>query len=649
MRNKVVDKDNYIRAVVTDTLPFDTPMIFSNDGYYLNLIETKSEIFKKIVKNLITNNTDSTKPFQYTIRKDADSTRKLSLIHPSSQYRMAKFYHEYAELICYYTNKSNFSLRYPKKISSTFFNNGVSQDANKLKSDNVEAVVNDLKNKHSISFFAYGGYSRIYKFLSSNEFIRLERKYDKLDILDVSKCFENIYSHSLPWATKNKEHVKENVKNKATFGQSFDKLMQESNYNETNGIVVGPEISRIFAEIIFQKIDLQCKKNLSEINNIIYGVDYEIKRYIDDTFIFSKNKEIARIVFNRYTDELSKYNLHLNNKKTVSYCRPFLTKQSKVVIKMNDEINELREILYSKNEEKGIEFNRVFNYIKLSNKFISKMKLICIDNDCGYDDVTSYLISALENISTNVITLAKNKHLNEIDSSSLKNIFRTIINISFHFYSISPSVSSSYVLSRMCLTIARFFEKYNRDYEDTIKQYIFDNTISFFETSGEYNNVDRDGLLPLEVINLILFTSELGCEYKLSEDKVINLFAMEGKFETYFQLVSSLYYMKGYHTYNKARKNTIKAIDNVIMNCNEFTKSSGPTHIILDSLSCPYIDEKSKTKWIKHLLKQLSIKDVASNEITLLVSEFESCYWFVNWREFNLINMLEKKLLKSNY
>ncbi|PSU85489.1 hypothetical protein C0W35_22470, partial [Photobacterium kishitanii] len=186
MHNKIINKDNYIRAVVTDTLPFDTPMIFSNDGYYLNLIETKSETFKKIVKNLIINNTDSTKPFQYTIRKDADSTRKLSLIHPSSQYRMAKFYHEYAELICYYTNKSNFSLRYPQKISSTFFNNGASQDANQLKSDNVEAVANDLKNKHSISFFSYGGYSRIYKFLSSNEFIRLERKYDKLDILDVS-------------------------------------------------------------------------------------------------------------------------------------------------------------------------------------------------------------------------------------------------------------------------------------------------------------------------------------------------------------------------------------------------------------------------------------------------------------------------------
>lgn len=648
MPKKLIHKEDYIRSIVTDTSPFDTPMIFSNDGFYLNLTSSKSEKFNEIVKKLIFHNNEATRPFQYSIRKDNESTRKLSLVHPSSQYRMAKFYEEYSDLICYYTTKSQCSLRYPKRISSTFFKSGVNNNGNELKSDDVEGVVHDLVNKHSISFFAYGGYSRIYKFLSSNEFMRLERKYGELDLLDVSNCFGSIYSHSLPWATKSKEHVKDNLGVKATFGQSFDKLMQEANYNETNGIVVGPEVSRVFSEIIFQKIDNNCIGYLSKNHGMLYGFDYEIKRYIDDVFIFSKDKDVSKLVFNRYVDELMKYNLHVNDNKTKSYSRPFLTDRSQLVIIINEEINSFSKSFYERRNDAGIELNTIYNYIKLSNKFINKVKSICISRGCGYDDVTPYIISSLENISKNVISLGKSKLLSDEDCVSLKNIFRTIINVSFHFYTVSPSVSSSYVLSRMCLTVAKFFEFYNADYEDTIKQYMFDCTNSFFESGVEYNRIDREGLLPLEVLNLILFTSELGYEYKIPEKKLMCLFSMDESFNTYFQLVSALYYMKGYHFYKSARKQTINAIDKVVSDCKIFKNLSGPTHTILDSLSCPYIDKKKKAKWVKELCKQLSITCTKEEE-QALVSEFEGCYWFINWNDFNLANMLEKKLLKTNY
>ena len=38
--------------------------------------------------------------------------------------------------------------------------------------------------------------------------------------------------------------------------------MQRLNYNETNGIVIGPEFSRIFAEIILQRVDKEVEKAL---------------------------------------------------------------------------------------------------------------------------------------------------------------------------------------------------------------------------------------------------------------------------------------------------------------------------------------------------------------------------------------------------
>ena len=45
-------------------------------------------------------------------------------------------------------------------------------------------------------------------------------------------------------------------------GDAFDNLMQSVNARETNGIVIGPEFSRIFAEIILQYIDQKVEQEL---------------------------------------------------------------------------------------------------------------------------------------------------------------------------------------------------------------------------------------------------------------------------------------------------------------------------------------------------------------------------------------------------
>ena len=122
----------------------------------------------------------------------------------------------------------------------------------------------------------------------SNDFIDLERKYNTLYTLDVSKCFDSIYTHSISWATKTKTFTKGMLANKSlNFGDAFDKLMQRCNFNETHGVIIGPEISRIFAEIIFQKIDLNVQFKLRNIDApLIKGVDYDIRRYVDDVFIY---------------------------------------------------------------------------------------------------------------------------------------------------------------------------------------------------------------------------------------------------------------------------------------------------------------------------------------------------------------------------
>ena len=261
-----VNKADYSRVVLTETAPYEVPIIFSNEGFYKNCLRYIDQddfllgLFKKIVDEPIKKHTI---PLLYKIRKNEVSLRTLSILHPKSQWEMIEFYKQYSGLICYYCSVSQSSLRYPTKIGSTFFYQNENQNINKYKKFAVDTVDKDQKVKNPASYFSYGGYDRQYKFFNSKEFLSLETKYSIMWRLDVSKCFDSIYTHSLSWATKSKEFSKEHINNH-TFADNFDKLMQQSNYNETNGICIGPEISRIFAEIILQDIDLKCVKKLSQ-------------------------------------------------------------------------------------------------------------------------------------------------------------------------------------------------------------------------------------------------------------------------------------------------------------------------------------------------------------------------------------------------
>src|SRR3546814_1528462 len=62
---------------------------------------------------------------------------------------------------------------------------------------------------HLPSYFAYGKYNLLGKFIGSREFIRLEGRYLRYRTLDISKCFYNVYSHTITWAVKDKLLAKE--------------------------------------------------------------------------------------------------------------------------------------------------------------------------------------------------------------------------------------------------------------------------------------------------------------------------------------------------------------------------------------------------------------------------------------------------------
>ena len=122
---------------------------------------------------------------------------------------------------------------------------------------------------------------------------------------DISNFFPSIYSHSIPWALVGFEKAKKDRDSKLWFNH-IDKCQMSTKRNETNGVPIGPATSNILSEAIIVRID-----------EILRGEGFEFLRFIDDYTAYFDTYEHAEKFIRRLSEELSKYKLLLNAKKTV--------------------------------------------------------------------------------------------------------------------------------------------------------------------------------------------------------------------------------------------------------------------------------------------------------------------------------------------
>lgn len=323
-----VSRTDKYRALLSEFVPYEVPLIFTEAFFYRRAKKSSfdSVIFKEMLKP-----TANTIPFRYTARVSEATTRELDLVHPSAQLRAVDFLDKYSGCILDRCAVSKFSIRKPVRQAHHYYEPKYAEQSEEVKSDLVDGQRDgfDTQYKSYVSWFAYDRYQRLYKFLDSEEFADLEATFKYQVELDISKCFYNIYTHSIAWAVKDKRFAKSTTQLNG-FEAEFDRLMQSMNYKETNGIVVGPEISRIFAEIILQRIDAEVEARLKT-RWIYRGRDYDIRRYIDNYYLFLREDRFAAIVVDELKSLLASYKLYLNESKTEYRKRPFLSSQSLVV------------------------------------------------------------------------------------------------------------------------------------------------------------------------------------------------------------------------------------------------------------------------------------------------------------------------------
>lgn len=648
-----INKDDKARILLTELLPYEVPMLFSNEGFYSIIANNNYTKFFEKIQLLSRASGDKKKygiPFNYEIRKNIEGeTRTLSVIHPYCQVYFIDLYDKYDSLMLHLCSKSPVALRKISKIAKFYYSPEFvfSEDAHKNAELEVEPEVLDSETMYLKSYFTYDPIDLIYKFYDRNEFQRLEQRFNFLMEFDISKCFYHIYTHSITWAVKDKESAKRNSK-ETSFENTFDKIMQLANYNETNGIVVGPEISRIFAEIILQQVDINVLSKLEKLE-LKYGVDYEVRRYVDDYFVFSNDEKSLQLIKKIFQDELSFYKLYFNPTKAETKSAPFITDVTVGKRELRHLLNSLYDSLFetksilgeNQNKDEKI-LSRIRRPYSVSKNFIKDFQCIVKRNELAYDILSKDIIRFFKSKITKIL---KDGEL-EKDKEVVENLLLMLFDILFYAYSLNINSNTTFKLAQIIILVCKYLGNEKADLRHSIYSKISkeaDFVLTNFQRKSKKNETN------IETLNIILALKKLDGSYLLSEKRLRELFCIENQISykklNYFHIITLLYYIDCNTNY-KGLRNEIET--SVIQRFKEdddpFSKSE-LTMLFFDFVCCPFVSDKSKREVL------VSSKYCKENEAKRYIKDIsDQTKWFMDWDiEIDLERVLKKKEWTSSY
>lgn len=624
-----VDLSDKYRPLLTDVLPYETTLIFSNDGFHslVKDLYSDTQVFErvnKIINDFKRDNKFFFIPYSFSIIRKDTKKRKLGLPHPLSQLELCDLYEKYSDYIIYLCTKSNFSLRYPSAISNKFYKKGCLREA---EDDDIITASN---------YFKYSKYRLLYKFYDSRQFIKLEKKYAFLRKLDISNCFSSIYTHTISWAVKTKDVAKHQI-GLSNFEQNFDKFMQHVNYNETAGIVIGPEFSRIFAEIIFQYIDLQIEKRLvSEEYKLKLYKDYEIYRYVDDMFVFSNKVDNLELIEKVIREELEPFRLYLNDNKEKDFLVPFASDVSAAKDELQFLFNELSDCI-------KIADNKIsFEPLKTSyTRFINRLKNIIYRNNTSVFSIDSYVFHRLKNMVKRLSN--QNLSLNEESKKVALAWIEIILEVCFYVFSLDIRITPCNKFSYILVNINNFMKaNFDKNETNNVNKLIFDEILHIIKKEI---NKDKDEFI--EIANLLLVLKSINFIEKIPEkdiDQIVSNILIPERFD-YFTCTTLLAFTSNNGSYINQRNRIIDYIKCMDLNL----KKADHFLLIFDFLTYPEITRDEKLLFIKNLNDKYGL-NLTSNQQEKVVDYLKDKTIFTDWSQnIDFNRKLQKKEFVAPY
>ena len=557
-------------------------------------------------------------------------------MHPYIQIECAKFYEHHDYYMLSLCSNSPFSIRYISERAKCIFK--IEETETKEENQNRIEILDEEVDKLYHSYFSYKRYDMMYKFFTSGDYLRLEQKYSHLMKMDIARCFYHIYTHTIAWAVKGKEQAKELI-GKKTFENAFDTLMQRVNYNETNGIIVGPEISRIFAEIILQRIDVNVVNRLKQSPYLLtLGRDYEVRRYIDDHYIYANNEETLCSILDVYKDELQFYKLYINESKLEFLKRPFVSDVAiakKEIAELKNSISERWLVKNETGKYKHTIKNEMSSFSSIVNNFCS----ITYRYNQKYGTLNRYFLTL---ISSQLCEESNKEYASEATSKLLL----MYLEVAFYVFSLDMNVSASIKLCRILYELHDWAEQcIDKTILPELENRIFreiKRCLDIYEVNKKNDEIN------LEALNLLLCLSRI-MQTSISRTQLLRLFNInkggidEYKQQNYFQICTLLYIIDSDKIYDDIRKSILEEIKRRVKEENSMWHAD-TAMLFFDAIVCPFFEESER----KEILKEVCGNPASVDRKLKLYNK--TGRWFFNWdKKCDLSDLLSKKEYHSPY
>lgn len=423
---------NQLDYLITDTLPVELPELYSLHRFYQYLLEkepannlklARQALLERKHKNerkLFNGSSWSTTPLKFKIQKNQKTTRTLSLIQPLSAINLYLFIDLYQkEILALLEENSIFSIRYHSNNSNLYYK------AKKNKTiEYIEEKSHYFKRdiiQQSGLYFKIKTSNSLTEFFNSVRWEIANHQFKFFAKTDYKSCFDSIYTHAYKWLVEPNTIDSKNADN-TNLHITIDQILQHINGKSSNGIVIGPEFSRLISELLLQKIDISVYNDLSIIG-LKKGIDYEIYRFVDDIFIFTNSENTISRIINSYEDNASKYRLHLNELKFISDVTPVII--NNWINDTRNYIDKLEKIFDNTSSPEQLLTNAYINFARMKNDLDILIK--------NHIDCARYIVSFI--LSTILNKLKKQKNGIPLLNKSKKTKLLYLLDLVFYVYS----------------------------------------------------------------------------------------------------------------------------------------------------------------------------------------------------------------------
>ncbi len=179
--------------------------------------------------------------------------------------------------------------------------------------DELEGLLHRSPGSQSIPNFSQNS-SRAIRITAHSELpaIRLKTfsRYKFCLVADIARFFPSIYTHAIPWSINGRERAKtdRNAQSASVFGNRLDFICRQSQNQQTIGIPVGPDTSKVTSELLLSAVDeLMLKKGRRPLSYV---------RHVDDYWIGGKSVEECEDHLQSLRAALRAFELDINELKT---------------------------------------------------------------------------------------------------------------------------------------------------------------------------------------------------------------------------------------------------------------------------------------------------------------------------------------------